>query len=743
MFLGKYDSNMSIIRKKKLARRRSFARRLVVFVFGIFIFTASAGGGITAGILISFGDEIPNVNKKAPRPIAQTTKVYAADGSWMADFHAEEDRVYTKLDKIPKHIQNAVIAIEDERFYKHSGIDYQGIMRALVSNIKSGGIVEGGSTLTQQFVKNRYLTHEKTYVRKVKEAILAYQLERKLTKKQILEAYLNTIYFGNGVYGVNTAAYRYFGKSLDNVTVGEAAMLAGLIRAPIKYSPYGNADFAKKRRDFVVKRMYDQKRITKREAELALAEPLKLLARERGDTGVAPFFIEHIKQELIKKYGPNAVFKGGLRIFTTLKPDDQKAAEEAVKTTLNRPKDPSASLVSIEPKTGYIRAMVGGRDFQTEKFNLATQGHRQAGSAFKMFVLAAAIQKGFSLNDRLVSAPQSIKFAKDAPIWNVRNYGNKYRGSITLRDATIWSDNTVYAQVIVRVGAANVVKMAHDLGIETDIPATPAIALGGLTTGVSALEMATAGATLANDGVKPKVISINKITDYKGVVIEENEPSSKRVIDYKIARAVNSALKDAMSRGTGKRAIIGRPAAGKTGTAQDYRDAWFNGYTPNLATAVWMGYTHAQIPMRSVHGVQVAGGTFPAEIWRKYMAIATNGLPAIDFPGFVEDKKNKAQPPGDSHKYYRYRGRNYRPVPAPQPAPQPSTPTAPVPPSNQPASPQPQVPVQPAEPAPVPPSPKPKPQPEKPKPKPEPAPPPEPAPAPTPPPVPEPPEPEE
>lgn len=733
---------MSIIRKKKLAKKRSFARRLVVLIIGFFIFSAAAGGGVIAGVMVSFGNEIPDINKKAPRPVAQTTKIYAADGSWMADLHAEEDRVFTKLDGIPKHLQDAVIAIEDERFYKHSGIDYQGIGRALVSNIKSGGIVEGGSTLTQQFVKNRYLSNEKTYVRKAKEAILAYQLERKLSKKQILEAYLNTIYFGNGVYGVNTAAYRYFGKPLHKISVAESAMLAGLIRAPIRYSPFEDPDFAKKRRNFVVKRMYDQKRITKREAELALAEPMKLV-KERGDIGFAPFFIEYIKQDLIKKYGPNAVFKGGLRIFTTLKPNYQKSAEEAVKTTLNRPNDPSASLVSIEAKTGYVRAMVGGRDFRTEKFNLAAQGRRQAGSAFKMFVLAAAIEKGYSLNDIFVSAPQSIKFAADAPVWNVKNYSNNYRGPITLRQATVFSDNTVYAQLIVKVGAANVVKMAHDLGIETHIPANPAIALGGLTTGVSAMEMAVAGATLANDGVRPKVISVTKITDHKGIVLEENKPSGKRVIDANIARTVNSALNDAMHKGTGRRAIIGRPAAGKTGTAQDYRDAWFNGYTPNLATAVWMGYTHAQIPMRNVHGVQVAGGTFPAEIWGKFMRPAVQDMPVVGFPGFVDKRKGKPQGPAKNYRDYggrqRYRGPSNRPTPPPaQPSPQQYAPMTPAPPVSPPVQVPPAENQQPAkpqkQPAPKPvPKPTPKPEPAPPPPKPAPPPPPPTPPAPPPP----------
>lgn len=738
---------MSIIRKKKLSKRRSFARRLVVLIFGVFIFSISAIGGMAAGIMVSFGNDIPNINKKAPRPVAQTTKIYAADGSWMADFHAEEDRVFTKLKDIPKHMQNAVIAIEDERFYRHGGIDYQGILRALVANIKSGGIVEGGSTLTQQFVKNRYLSNERTYVRKVKEAILAYQLERKLSKQQILEAYLNTIYFGNGVYGVNTAAYRYFGKSLNNLTVGESAMLAGLIRAPIKYSPFEDQEFAKQRRDFVVKRMFDQKRITKREAELALAEPLKL-AKERDDIGVAPFFIEYVKQGLIKKYGPNAVFKGGLRVFTTLKPNYQKSAEEAVKSTLNRPNDPSASLVSIEAKTGYVRAMVGGRDFKTEKFNLAAQGRRQAGSAFKMFVLAAAINKGFSLNDIFVSAPQSIKFDSTAPPWNVKNYSNNYRGPITLRQATVFSDNTVYAQLIVKVGAANVVKIAHDMGIETHIPANPAIALGGLTTGVSSLEMAVAGATLANDGIRPKVISVTKITDHKGIIIEENKPSSKRAIDANVARTVNSALIDAMHKGTGRRAIIGRPAAGKTGTAQDYRDAWFNGYTPNLATAVWMGYTHAQIPMRSVHGVQVAGGTFPAEIWGKFMKQAVKDMPPTGFPGYINKRKGTPQGLGRGYRGYggqRYRGRGQSPAPAPspQPMPQQDQPVAPPPVNNQPnigeqpVQPPPSKP-KPIKPKPVQPAPKPQP---KPKPAPPPTPPPPPAPPPPAPPPPPPPEP--
>jgi len=626
----------SLTRKKSQAKRHR--RRLAITV-------ASIAAMVLAVFLVFFGGfvfvatatfKLPDLKSKQLFSRAQTTKIYDANGDLITDLYVEQNRVVVPLKKVSPYLQKAIIAIEDRRFYDHEGVDWKAIARALMADMQQGRIVEGGSTLTQQFVKNTLISPEKTFQRKVREAALAFQIERKFTKKQILEGYLNTIYFGQSAYGAETAAQTFFNMSAEQLTLPEAALLAGVIRSPNNYSPFVNLDRAKTRRDVVLGAMLREKMIKPDEAKAAMESPVQIQPPKQHDYPF-PYFVEYVKQLMQEdpKFGStvseraNTLFRGGLRIYTTIDPKLQRAAEEAAWNTLNRPEDPASSLVSIEPATGYIKAMVGGRDWQAQKLNLATQGPRQAGSSFKPFVLASAIEQGISISKTYESRPAVIRLPGGP--WTVNNAEGGGSGPINLRDATVHSVNAVFARLIMDVGANKVVELAKKMGIESPVEALPAIALGGLGHGVTAFDMASAYATFANGGRHAKPIAITKVTDAAGHTLKENQPLLTDALDEVTAYLVTDILKDVIRFGTGRRAGIGRPAAGKTGTAEKYGDAWFVGYTPNLSTAVWVGYRDTNSSMYNVHGVKVFGGTFPAEIWQKFMYQAHQGVPVKDF----------------------------------------------------------------------------------------------------------------
>lgn len=620
---------MSRARRNKLKVRHRSKRRVVLIsllavfllIIGLLAFSAILG-------FTSLTSDLPSLEKQAVRPSALTTKVYAADGTFLADLHAEENRVVIPLSDVPLQLQQAVIAIEDERFYDHKGVDLEGIARAIVVNLETGWGSEGASTITQQYVRNVMLTPEKTMKRKIKEAVLAYQVEQKYSKKVILEKYLNTVYFGQGCYGVETASETFFGKKAADLTLTESALLAGVVRSPNRDNPYANLEAAMKRRDVVLNKMVELKYITKAQAEEAKKVPTEIKPIQQ-QVIPAPYFVEYVKQLLIDKYGANTVFKGGLRIYTTVDLRMQQAAEEAAWTILDRANDPAATLVAIEPKTGYIKAMVGGKDFNAQKLNLAVQGHRQAGSAFKIFVLVAAIEQGISPSK--VYGAGAITIQLPGRDWHVENAEPSEGGAMTIRAGTIHSVNCLYARLVMDVGPKNVVEMAKKMGIVSPLDPVPSIALGGLRIGVNALEMASAYGTVANEGKYTPPIGVIKVTDSDGKVLEENKPDPKQVISPATTFLVSDILQDVIRMGTGRRANIGRPAAGKTGTAQSYRDAWFCGYTPDLACAVWVGYPQGQIAMRSVHGTRVFGGTFPAQIWARFMRKALENTPPTQF----------------------------------------------------------------------------------------------------------------
>jgi len=582
------------------------------------------------------GIGLPKLETMKDLQRAQTSKLFAADGSVIAELHGEQNRENVPLDQIGQQLQDAVIAIEDERFYHHNGVDWYGIARAFWINVVKGGVVQGGSTITQQYVKNTLAESQRTYWRKLEEANLAFQLEKKYSKQQILEMYLNDVYFGQGCYGVKTACQIFFNKAPNDLTLGECALLAGIIRSPNGYSPYFASKKAKERRDVVLNKMVQLNYISEAQAEQAKQEPIAVQPiPEKAPNPVAPYFTEYVTQYLKQQFGDDAVFRGGLRIYTTVDLNVQAIAEEAIANTLDEPGDPTASMVVLDPRTGQIKAMVGGQDFTASQYNIAAQGGRQPGSAFKVFVLAAALSIGISPSKMYDSSNTTLDFP-DGTKWKVQNNEGASYGEVSLEEGTIRSINVVYAHLIKDVGVQRVVSMAHDMGITSPINANPAIAIGGLEHGVNPLEMASAFGTLANNGVHCDPIAVTKVTDADGNVLLENSVTSKQVLRPEVANMENKLLQEVVSSGTGTSAQIGRPQAGKTGSTDNNTDAWFCGYTPDLVAAVWVGYPEGLVPMRSVHGITVYGGTFPARIWRRVMNRALEGVDPTPFPAATD-----------------------------------------------------------------------------------------------------------
>jgi penicillin-binding protein 1A len=566
-----------------------------------------------------------------------TTIVYASDGSVLAQWHAEEDRALVSYDELPASLINAVVGIEDERFWTHAGVDLRALARSIVDNLDSGGVVAGASTITQQYVKNVILTPEVTLERKLTEASLALRLEKTLTKQQILGRYLNTVYFGDGAYGVGTATAHFFGKAPSELTVGESALLAGLIQHPSDTDPYRHPEAALARRRVVLNKMVELGWLTDVEAKAADREPLTLRPRDSANHDRYPYFTEEVKRRLLDdpslgataqdRY--NALFRGGLRIYTTIDPVAQEAAHAAIGAVLGDA-TPSAALAAVDPRTGHVVALVGGKDFYDPQdthaqFNLAVQGRRQAGSSFKPFALAAALEAGFSL-DTVFAGGRSITVATDSGPWSVENYDGATFPDLTLLEGTVFSVNIVYAQVARAVGAQHVVDVAEAAGITSDLQPYPSIVLGAQE--VSPLDMASAYGTFAYEGVHVDPIFVTAIDTNEGINIWEPVPIVTQAMSRDVAQQVTAALTETVRRGTGQQAKIGRPVAGKTGTSQEHRDAWFVGYTPELSAAVWVGYAEGQVPMEPPNTpFTITGGTWPAQVWSRFASVALGGTP--------------------------------------------------------------------------------------------------------------------
>ncbi|MFQ5968127.1 MAG: PBP1A family penicillin-binding protein [Acidimicrobiia bacterium] len=590
-------------------------------------FVAAAAIGILAGACTVDPIDDPGLGSRG-----LTTVVFAADGSVLAQWHAQEDRALVSYGEIPRHLVDAVVAIEDERFWAHPGIDIRAVARALVANLQEGGVVQGGSTITQQYLKNVVLTPELTLDRKLTEAALALRLEEGLSKEQILERYLNTVYFGDGAYGVGAASAHYFGKSVSLLSLDQSALLAGLIRSPATYDPFVDPDAALGRRRVVLDKMVALGYLTESDARSADREPLRLAERTPPSRSRFPYFTEEVKRQLLAdpalgetvtdRY--QALFEGGLRIYTTLDPVAQEAARAAIDTVVDGEDLPYVALASIDPRTGYVRALIGGRDFYAPddpvaQFNLATQGERQPGSAFKPFALAAALETGVPLT-QVIEAGRQVVVETDSRPWVVDNYNGASFPDLTLLEATVFSVNVVYARLVDRIGPEGVADVAEAAGITKKLDRYHAVALGSEE--VSVLDMASAFGTFAADGTHITPSLVTSIDTHEGVNIYKNVPVVTHAFDREVAQQVTAALTEVVRRGTGQQARIGRPVAGKTGTSQNHRDAWFVGYTPELATAVWVGYPQPTPMVPPQTPFRITGGTWPAQIWSRYSAAA-------------------------------------------------------------------------------------------------------------------------
>ena len=585
-----------------------------------------------------------NIDRLTSAVPDQSSVVLAADGSVLARLDAGVHRTDVPLSKVSLKLQHAVIAIEDHRFYSHSGIDLRAMIRALRTDLDKGAIAQGGSTITQQYVRNVMLNDSQTVHRKLREIALAVQLERRFSKQQILQRYLNLVYFGSGAYGIQSAASRYFDRAASSLTLTQSALIAGLIKAPEGYNPFVVPQVALARRNVVLDKMAEYGFATKAAVKAARAEPLGLHPRAGDNRVRAPYFVAQAEQFVLshREFGTtiderrHLLFTGGLVIHTTLDPARQQMAESALDHVLVDPAhDPSGALVSIDPTTGHVVAYVGGRDFYGPapyaQFDLASKGQRQAGSAFKPFVLATALLQHVPL-DRTYAAPAqlTIDTPGQAP-WVLHNYDGKGGGRMNLVDATVHSVNTVYAQLIQDVGPKQVVELASRLGIRSQLAPYLSTAIG--SNAVSVLDMASAYTSFADDGVHHEPVFVTKVVAADGTILFGSTPPSHRVLPASTAREVNQVLQQVVTRGTGVNARIGRPVAGKTGTGEEWRDAWFVGSTPQLTTAVWVGFPQAERSMvPPLTREKVTGGSWPAQIWGLFEGAALAETPIDRFP---------------------------------------------------------------------------------------------------------------
>jgi len=590
-----------------------------------------------------FTHGLPSIETlKNYRP-ATITKFFSEDGEIIGEFFIEKRKIVS-LDRIPHHLVQTFIAGEDARFFHHKGLDYIAIFRALSRNIFSGEIVQGGSTITQQVVKSILLSPEKSFTRKIREAILAFKIEKYLSKEEILFLYLNQIYLGQGAYGVATAAENYFGKSVEELNLAESALLAGLPQAPSKYSPYHHPGQAIRRQTYILNRMVEEGFISYGEVMKALQTPLKIKSKQNSFIEKAPYFVEHVRRYVEEKYGKEALYKNGFQVYTTIDTDLQKIAQEAVESGLKEiekrqkylssdiPFSLEGALVCFDLETGYVKAMVGGRDFRKSQFNRATQARRQTGSAFKPIVYASALDKGYTPASVIVDAP--IIFEWGDKKWKPKNFEEKFLGPTTLRNAIAHSVNIVTVKIAQDVGIDYIKDYAQKLGISFPLQNDLSIALG--SSSISLYELTKVYAVFANQGNAFRPIFIKKILDRDGNLLEENLPlfypkepfNEERILSPQTAYIMTNLLEGVVQNGTGWRAkTLGRPVAAKTGTTDQFLDAWFIGYTQEFITGIWVGFDEE----RSL-GENETGSRTASPIWVTFMSKILKERPVKDFP---------------------------------------------------------------------------------------------------------------
>jgi penicillin-binding protein 1A len=640
--------------RKQPPPSRSRLRRVLRWTLWLAVPALAVAAGTIVGLIYAFA----RVPLPAEVPTAQTVVFLDQTGKReIGTLSAQENRRVVSLDRIPEHTRRAVLAAEDRDFYDHGAISYRGLARATAANLLRRRISEGGSTITQQYVKNAFpgVGRDRTLFRKLKEAVLAVKLERKFSKDKILEFYLNTVYFGRGAYGIDAAARTYFsvpgrrGVTAQDLTPAQSALLAGVIRSPEYYGRKDHAASAKVRRDYILQAMVDRGWLSGKQGRAAMTSKLGVswAAKPQGIANSrAPFFLEKVRQYLVARYGAQAVNLGGLRVRTTLDLEMQRQAEEAVNQALDVPSAPRAALVAVDPRTGAVRAMYGGRDFERRQFNYATNAIRQAGSTMKPFVLARALSDGISVNSVFPGPAELIVDGDD-----FQNYDDENYGQMTLTDATRLSVNTVYVQLMQQVQPKRVAQFARQHGLAAELDGQPgpdhdprpledgpvlkpvlALSLG--SGDVTTLQLASAFGTWANRGIHMAPHLVERVVDSQGRVIEDHRrQQGTQVVAPIVADTMNLVLRGAVENGTGFRARLdGREVAGKTGTTSEYTDARFVGYTTDLVTSVWLGYDKPERKLVDIYGLRgVSGGSVPAQIWHNFMDVATRGRPNAPF----------------------------------------------------------------------------------------------------------------
>jgi penicillin-binding protein 1A len=602
---------------------------------GIFAVLAIAVIAVTSWVLDVAADA-PSLAACKPIDKGGNTVVYAADGSKLGTVASPQARSLVSIDRVPKSLQLATVAIEDQRFYEHDGLDYEGILRAAVKDLEAGEAVEGGSTITQQLVRNLCIENPKRNLeRKIEEAQLAIEYAEHHSRREILGSYLNVASYGTvegtTAVGVGAAARIFFSKPVSELKLPEAALLAGLPQAPSEYNPLLAPGAAKARRNQVLRQMAKLGYVSEERARAVMGRGLRVNLDESYFEHREPYFFDYVENKLIEEYGANMVRRGGLEVHTTIEPELQGVGLEAMRSALPYSTDPSSALVSIDPRNGHIRAMVSSSDYEESRFNLAAQGHRQPGSTFKTFVLTTAIRQGIDPYSTYYTSKPLDLYLPQWGHWTVHTADEGYLGTVNLQQATVASDNTVFAQLDLDVGPAAVAATAHQMGIVSPLDGIPAEGIGGLRIGVSPLEMSSAYATLADGGQHREPVAVARVVFPSGHVDHPEASRPQRAVSPAVAWEVTRLLHDNITEGTGTAAYTGCAGqAGKTGTTDEYTDAWFAGYQPNLATVVWVGYPESNdVSMSSVHGRTVFGGTFPAEIWHALYSGA--GVPCEEF----------------------------------------------------------------------------------------------------------------
>ncbi|MBG91112.1 MAG: penicillin-binding protein [Actinobacteria bacterium] len=629
---------------KKERNRRVYSVMRRLFFWGAIL--GAVLGVFVLGFVVHLSSKLPDVDGISTFIPSETTKIYSADEVLLADLHEEENRMAVDFDHISSVLVQTVIAVEDTNFYRHHGVDIKGIMRALYVDIMAGAFVQGGSTLTQQLARNLFLTRQRKLTRKVSEMILAIQIERRFTKTDILELYLNQVYWGHNCYGIESASRYYFGKTSQDITLAESALLVGLLKGPELYSPYRSMKRAKARQKIVLERMATLGLITHAQKKKAFESEL-LLADHSKFRYKAPYFTSHVIKQLIEMYGEEALYTSGMKVFTSLDYRLQKQAEVVVDKYVEYGSTPKwvrgqkvpslnysqAALLALDPRNGYVKAMQGGAEFLSHQFNRTTQAKRQPGSSFKPFVYLAALQNNFSPGSFIEDAPVTYNTV-DGP-YSPRNYTQKYLGNLPMRKALERSVNVVAIKLNYLLGPKKVVSVAKQIGIKS--PLKPILSLPLGANEVTMMELVSAYGVFANNGVRVEPVTILKIEDRYGTPLFEHRGKEERVFNSNLVATLVQMMKGVINYGTGKNARLPRPLAGKTGTTSDYRDAWFIGFVPQLVTGTWVGNDDNSPTYK------VTGGWVPAMMWREFMKEALVSVPQQDFRrprGLVQRKVN-------------------------------------------------------------------------------------------------------